>query len=61
MSFLFVNMKSVPILRLQLCENLQLIKPICSTELKENSFLSEYSDCFGEIGTLIKTYHIKIR
>ena len=61
MSFLVVDRKSVPILELESCKNLELIKHICSIELKENSFLSEFSDCFGEIGTLNKTHHIKIK
>ena len=29
--------------------------------MKENSFLSEFSDCFGEIGTLNKAHHIEIK
>ena len=61
MSLLVVDIKSVPILGLELCENLKLIKCICSIKLKENSFLSEFSDCFGEIGTLNKTHHIEIK
>ena len=60
-SFLVVDTKSVPILGVELCENLKLIKLICSVESKENSFLSEFSDCFGEIGTLNKTHHIEIK
>ena len=58
-SFLVVDIKSVSILGLKLCENLKLIK--CSVESKENPFLSEFSDCFGEIGTLNKTHHIEIK
>ena len=37
------------------------MKRIYSVESKENSFLSEFSDCFGEIGTLNKTHHIAIK
>ena len=58
-SFLVADAKSVPILGLESCENLKLIKRIYSVELKENLFLSEFSDCFGEIGTLNKTHHIE--
>ena len=60
-SFLVVDTKSVPILALQLCENLKLIKHIYSVKLKENLFLSEFLDCFGEIGTLNKIHHIEIK
>ena len=60
-SFLVVDTKSVPIFGPESCENLKLIKRICSVESKENSFLSEFSDCFGEIGTLNKTHHIEIK
>ena len=34
---------------------------ICSVESKENSFLPEFSDSFGEIGTLNNTYQIEIK
>ena len=61
MYFLVVDTKSVSILGLESCENLKLIKCICSIESKENSFPSEFSDCFREIGTLNKTNHIKIK
>ena len=61
MSFLVVDIKSVPILGLESCENLKLIKRIRSVESKENSILSGFSDCFGEIVTLSKTHHIEIK
>ena len=60
-SFLVVDTKSVPILGLESCKNLKLIKHICSVKSKENSFLSEFSDCFAEIGTLNKAHHIEIK
>ena len=37
------------------------MKRISSVESKEISFLSEFSDCFGEIWTLSKTQHIEIK
>ena len=61
MSFLVVDTKSVPILGLELCKNLKLIKRIYSIELKENSLLSEFSDCLWEIGTLNKIHQIEIK
>ena len=60
-SFLVVDTKSVPILGLESCENLKLMKRISSVELKEISFLSEFSNCFGEIWTLNKTHYIEIK
>ena len=60
-TFLVADTKSVPILGLESCENLKFIKRICSVESKENWFLSAFSDCFGEIGTLNKTHHIEIK
>ena len=61
MSFLAVETKSVPIPGLESCDNLKLIKHICSVESKENSFTPEFSDRFWETGTLNKTNHIKIK
>ena len=61
MSFLLVDTKSIPILGLESCENLKLIKSICSVESTESSFLSEFSDCFGEIETLNKTHHMTLK
>ena len=60
-SFLVVGTKSVPILGIDSCKNVKPIKRICSAESKENSFLSKFLDCFGEIGTLNKTHHIEIK
>ena len=60
-SFLVVDIKSVPVLGLESCENLKVIKRICSVESKENPFLSEFSDCFGQIRTLNKTHNIEIK
>ena len=61
LSFLVVDIKLIPILGLESRENLKVIKRICSVESKENLLLSEFSDCFGEIGTLNKTHHIEIK
>ena len=60
-SFLVVGTKSLPILGLESCETRKLIKRICCVESKENLFPSEFSDCFGEIGTHNKTHHIEIK
>ena len=60
-SFLFVDTKSLPILGLESCENLKLIKRICSAESKENSFLPKFSDCFRKIGPLMKLTTSKLK
>ena len=60
-SFHVVDTTSVPVLGLESCKNLKLIKRICSIESKENSFPFEFSDCFGEIGTLRNTCQIEIK
>ena len=53
--------KSVPILGLATSESLNLIKRISAINVSGEQFLSEFSDCFGEIGTLKNTHHIEIK
>ena len=53
-SFIVVDSDSVPILGLKTSEHLQLIKRICSIETNGETIFSEFHDCFGEIGTLVK-------
>ena len=60
-SFIVVNSKSVPILGLATSENLNLIKHISVLNVSDEQFLFEFSDCFGEIGTLKNTHHFEIK
>ena len=60
-SFIVVDSKSVPILGLATSESLNLIKRISTINVSDEQFLSEFSDCFGEIGTLKNTHHIEIK
>ena len=60
-SFIVVNSKSVPILGLATSESLNLIKRISAVNKSNEQFLSEFSDCFGEIRTLKNTHHIEIK
>ena len=60
-SFIVVDSKSVPILGLATSESLNLIKRISAINVSDEQFLSEFSDCFGEIGTLKNTHHIEIK
>ena len=50
--FIVVNSKAVAILGLATSENLNLIQCISAVNISDEQFLSEFSDCFGEIGTL---------
>ena len=51
----------MPILRLATSESLNLIKRITTVNVSDEQFLSEFSDCFEEIGTLKNTHHIEIK
>ena len=60
-SFIVVNSKSVLILGLATSENLNLIKRISAINVSDEQFLSVFSDCFGEIGTLKNIPYIEIK
>ena len=52
---------AVPILGLKTSASLRLIERVMSVEnLKVPAYVSEYADCFGELGTLPKMHHITI-
>ena len=56
--FIVADTKSQPVIGLKTCTKLNLIKRI--NEIKDifPDFVSEFSDCFGEVGTVNKPYHI---
>ena len=61
-SFIVVDSKFVPILGLATSESIILIKCISAVNLlSDKQFLSEFSDCFGEIWTLKNTHHVEIK
>ena len=60
-SLIAVDSKSVPILGLSTSERLNLIKRISAINASYEQFLSEFSDCFGETGTLKNTPHTEIK
>ena len=60
-SFIVFNSKSVSILGFAASESLNLIKQMSVINVSGEQFLSEFSDCFGEIGTLKNTHHIEIK
>ena len=60
-SFIVVDSQSVSILGLATSESLNLIKHISAINVSGEQFLSEFSDCFGETGTLKNTHYIEIK
>ena len=56
-----VDSKPVPILGLATSESLNLIKRISAVNVSDEQFLSEFSYCFREIGTLKNTHHLQIK
>ena len=61
--FIVVDSNSVPVLGLNTCDKLNLIKKVyqMSHDVNSYSIQDEFSDCFGEIGCLNKIHHIEIR
>ena len=57
--FIVSNTNSPPIHGLQSSEKLNLINRVMAIN-SETDFKHEYSDCFGELGTLPKTHHITL-
>ena len=55
--FTVADTNSPPILGLKSCLRLNLIKRVDSIDVLP-SYLSNFEDCFGELGTLKKEYHI---
>ena len=59
--FIVAETSSPPILGLSTCENLNLIKRVMVVRSKEKqlpSFISEFENCFGQLGTLQKVHKI---
>ena len=54
--FIVAETESSPVIGLQACQRLNLVKRIDTNS--NSDFINEYSDCFGEIGTLNTTHHI---
>ena len=60
-SFIVVDSKSMSILGLATSESLNLIKYISAINVSGEQFLSEFSDCLGETGTLKNIHYIEIK
>lgn len=56
--FIVADIDASPILGLETCTKLNLIKKICQINTSKLDFLSKFKDCFGELGKLPGTHHI---
>ena len=57
----FIVFDSLVVIGLATSESLNLIKHISAVNVRDEQFLSEFSDCLGEIETLKNTLHIAIK
>ena len=58
--FIVAETDSMAILGLDTCEQLNLVKRIMLVNKENPDIMQEFSDCFGEIGTLPKIHHIHV-
>ena len=58
--FIVADTNSPPILGLNTCEKLNLIKRVMVANEDMHEAVKEFSDCFGEMGTLPKVHHIHV-
>ena len=64
--FMVVKSNTIPILGLNACQRLNLLQRVHMVVVDEdlsfkNEILNEFSDCFGEMGTLDTTYEIEMK
>ena len=59
-TFIVTDSKSPPLLGLQTCEQLNIIKRIWAVNTSEPNLMEQYEDVFGEIGCLQGEHHISI-
>ena len=58
--FIVAEMDSVPLLGLNTCKKLSLINRVMTVDCQYSNLIHEYTDCFGEIGSLSKVHHLTI-
>ena len=58
--FIVAEMDSVPLLGLNTCKKLSLINRVMTVDCEYSNLINEYTDCFGEIGSLSKVHHLTI-
>ena len=56
--FIVTDTESPPLLGLQTCQKLNIIKRIWAVNTSDPNLMAEYKDVFGEIGCLQGEYHI---
>jgi hypothetical protein len=56
--FVVTDTESPPLLGLQICQKLNIIKRIWAVNASDPNLMAEYKDVFGEIGYLQGEYHI---
>ena len=59
-SFVVTDTKSPPLLGLQACQQLKIVKRVWAVNSSEPNLIQQYEDVFGEIGCLKEDYHINI-
>ncbi len=59
-TFIVTDSKSPPLLGLQTCQQLNIIKRIWAVNTSEPNLMEQYEDVFGEIGCLQGEHHISI-
>ena len=60
--FIVSSSKSAPILGLDFSVKLKLIQRVMNITLDNSpNFFAEFSECFGDIGSLPKTHHISVK
>ena len=59
--FIVADTTYPPILGLATSENLNLIKRVLNIDTTDTDFLTEFSDCFGQISFLPGTHHIVLK
>ena len=58
--FIVADTNSPPILGLNTCEKLNLIKRVMVVNKDVPEAVKEFSDCFGEMGTSPKVHHVHV-
>ena len=58
--FIVAEMDSVPLLGLNTCKKLSLINRVMTVDCQYSNLIHEYTNCFGEIGSLSKVHHLTI-
>ena len=58
--FVIVDIDAIPILGLKTSTGLRLIQRVMTVSADVPDYVTEFGDCFGELGKLPKTHHIVV-